>query len=76
MTKNTQILMASFCAFVLGYLVCETGVPNTYAQGFKAGFESGHKQGKFDALLPNETNHELQEVCLSIWIGNQLGNQK
>jgi hypothetical protein len=70
------MLMASFGAFVLGYLLSQTKVPSTYAQGFKSGFESGHKQGKFDALLPKETNHELQEVCLSIWIGNQIRNDK
>jgi hypothetical protein len=47
-----------------------------YDQGFQAGFASGYKQGKADALLPQETNHELQEVCLSIWIGNQIREQK
>jgi len=47
-----------------------------YEQGMKAGFESGYKQGKHDALLTNPMNHELESACLNIWVGNQLQQEK
>ena len=43
-----------------------------YEQGMQAGFESGYKQGKHDALLTNPLNHELESVCLNMWVSNQL----
>jgi hypothetical protein len=71
-----QLIAIAICGFTIGYLTHDTGLPTTYDQGFKAGFDSGYKKGKRDALLPQETNHELQEVCLSIWIGNQIREKK
>jgi hypothetical protein len=68
----TQITIVAICAFTIGYISHDTGLPDTYNQGFQAGY----KQGKIDALLPLETNHELQEICLSIWIGDQIREQK
>jgi hypothetical protein len=54
----------------------QTADLDKYDQGFQAGFAGGYKQGKYDALLPNETNHELHDTCLSIWVGNQIGGEK
>ena len=43
-----------------------------YDYGFGTGFAKGYRQGKFDALLPNAMNHELQDVCANLWISEQL----
>jgi len=47
-----------------------------YDYGFGTGFATGYKQGKLDALSPIATNNELQEVCLSLWISEQIRGSK
>jgi hypothetical protein len=71
-----QLTVVAICGFTIGYIAVDSGMPDSFEQGFKSGFDSGYKQGKHNALLPQETNHELHEVCLSIWIGNQIRGNK
>jgi hypothetical protein len=72
MHRIGQIVVVMICSFSIGYVINDSGMPATYSQGFQAGY----KQGKVDAFAPRETNHELQEVCLSMWISNQIREQK
>jgi len=80
MTKLNLMAMC-FCsavisAFAVSWFMATDQYLQQYDHGFSAGFDAGHKEGKRRALLPQETNHELHDVCLGLWIGNQLRGQK
>jgi hypothetical protein len=57
--------------FIMAFLEPQV-VFKHYEQGISKGFESGYKQGKHDALLPIATNIELEQVCVNMWVSEQL----
>jgi len=61
--------------FIMAFLEPQV-VFNHYEQGLKAGFESGYKQGKIDALNPTAANHELESVCVGMWVSGQHRQEK
>jgi hypothetical protein len=65
-------ITAIITAFAVAWFMATDQYLQQYDHGYSAGFDAGHKEGKRRALMPQETNYELQEVCLSIWIGNQI----
>jgi hypothetical protein len=73
--RNALLFIAFVVGFFGGQFLTQDSL-TSYDQGYGSGFSKGYKQGKEDAFSPRETNHELQEVCLSIWIGNQIKEQK
>jgi hypothetical protein len=72
MTNLAHVIVAALSAFVIGLVINNVALPDAYTKGF----EAGYKQGRVDALAPRPTNHELEEVCLSMWIGQQIREQK
>jgi ABC-type dipeptide/oligopeptide/nickel transport system permease subunit len=72
MSNIAQLLAVAFSAFTIGVVINNITLPDAYSQGFAAGY----KQGKVDALAPRATNHELEEVCLSMWVGQQIREKK
>ena len=48
----------------------------SYDDGFGTGFAKGYKTGAEDALRPNAANHKLEDVCVGMWISQQIKEQK
>jgi hypothetical protein len=75
-TISICFITAVITAFAVAWFMSVHQYLEQYDQGFESGFEAGHKEGRRRALLPQETNHELHDVCLGIWVGNQLKGEK
>ena len=71
-SQLSKIVAATICGAALGFMVQAAGLPSTYDQGFQAGFRVGFDQ----ALVPTVTNHQLEDVCLSMWVGKQARVQQ
>ena len=79
--RHLNIISVCFCsavisAFAVSWFMATDQYLQQYDHGYSAGFDAGNKEGKRRALLPQETNYELHDVCLGIWVGNQLREQK
>jgi len=70
-TAIGYMLLGSVLAFVISW-VYDDRYMTPYDYGFGTGFSKGYKQGKFDALLPSAMNHQLQDVCVNLWVSEQL----
>jgi len=68
-------LIGAVCSALLLWIY-EGRYMQPYDYGFGTGFATGYKQGNADALLRTVTNHKLQEVCLSMWISEQIAEDK
>ena len=47
-----------------------------YMRPYDHGFATGYAAGAADALRPSLTNHRLEDVCVGMWVGNQIKDQK
>jgi hypothetical protein len=47
-----------------------------FEQGVEKGFQLGYNKGRKDALATNPFNHELESVCASIWLSEQIRREK
>lgn len=71
----TYALIGAMCAVLLLWAYDEQYM-QPYDYGFGTGFATGYKAGKDDALRPAETNHRLEEVCVSMWLSKQIRREK
>jgi hypothetical protein len=47
-----------------------------FEQGVEKGFKLGYDKGRKDALAANPFNYELESVCATMWVSEQITRER